>query len=77
MTEAPRDNLMHRTFVFNFHGDRTIFRCALPRTSVNFCRTFAARSPVDPPPTPHNPRVCFVGHDRTVQNPGDNLAAGR
>jgi len=77
MTKALLDNALQHEFVGHFRAARTISRCALRRTSVDFRRSFADRSVVELPSTPHNRCDCFDGHDRTVQNPGDNLAAGR
>ena len=77
MTKALLENALQREFVGHFRAARTISRCALQRTSINFRRSFADRSLVELPSTPHNPCDSFDGRDRTVENPGDILAASR
>ena len=77
MTESLLDNALQREFVGDFRAAQTISRCALQRTSINFRRSLADRSLFEPAPTPHNPCDSLDVHDRTVENPGDILAASR
>ena len=77
MAEAPRDNLMHRKFVLNFHADRTTYRCASLSNFSDSPHPSGRHVCNIQRMTTHNPCVHLDGNDRTGQNPGDKLSATR
>ena len=77
MTETPRDNLMHRKFVPDLQAVRTTSRCAW-RSNLSDSPLLTGRYVcIIEQMTTHNRCDCFGGHDRTGQDPGDKLLAGR